>query len=137
MLIYIFLVVIVFIIISYYNSNNEDKSRAKKEGGIKTKFNFLINNILLDSPNLTINSLTERTISIGGYYGNYKLIYVTYDMDYAYEKLTIYYRFNSNYYGNYTEKFVYDASYNQQLIIEELDFKINNLNNHIFSKTFK
>lgn len=135
MIIFIILAV-VFIIIMFVRDNNKDQVKVVSQGGIKTKYKYLIEQILASSHSHTITELSERTAVIGGYYGDYKMIYCSYRLEYHFGKLKIKWEFNSEYYGNRTESFVFDEGYNQDLILKELDLKIENVTKQIIQKTF-
>lgn len=128
---YIFLIIIFVVLFAYFRDNNDDSKKVRHQGGIKTKYSFLIEEILLSSHTHSITEITNRTCVIGGYYGDYGLIYCSYHLDYAFNRLRIVWKFESSYYGNYTETLTFNENYNQELILEELSLKIENITKQI------
>jgi hypothetical protein len=114
-----------FIIIFLFNQNKDDK-KIKEIGGIQSKFNLVINELLFSLNDSRIERLTNTNVFIVGNYGNYRGTYGSFELSYNFNRLNVFWTFQSPIYGTFTRKWTFDENYNQHLILEEIDLKIVN-----------
>lgn len=109
--------VILFIIIAFLRDKNKQAMKIKNEGGMKNKYDVLINVLLGANPLAKISHESSDSINILIQNKNYTLIYIVVQ---TFGTLTIQWKYDGNLFGKHQDKIIFKEYEDQVEIAEQI-----------------
>jgi hypothetical protein len=117
--------IIGFILYSFLSSRNKSRTVVDQEGGMKRKYEVLLEN-LLEAPNASITRLTRDNVAISG---RSKYIVYQYSILHSFDDVLITWVAKSGF-GDLKDDWTFPSNFDQEKmamkIIQDVDFKLKN-----------
>lgn len=127
----IVLALITFMFIQFFKDVNKQSKHLQKEGGMKRKYNVLVNHLLSIDPGGRIIDETKSNITIG-YQGASGCI--TFDIIQTFGTVTIQYKAESIIFGKHKLEWQFNEYASQYQMIEQIEKDIEAYNSNILQK---
>lgn len=123
---WVILIVIGIILFKFLTDLNKERNKLDAQGGMKEKYDYLIDKILSGHPNCRILDEKKQTIiigvsSIGGT--------TTFTLMQTFGSLSVTYEVDSPVYGRLKENWSFDENMSQERMIDKISYEIKKINN--------